>query len=92
MSHTGIETNLRISAGLDYVAASGDGEDVRAHYLWMVQQITRDVPLEKLTTSEIVSLVAVLIPAHSRVLGRDVGGPPGRLLKLIPPSGDVASG
>jgi hypothetical protein len=49
-----------------------DDEDIRAHYLNEVHRLTRAVPLDKLTTAELVSLVAILIPPHSRVLDATV--------------------
>jgi|GEM_PF-4599404 len=42
--------------------------DGRAHYLWMVQEITSSVTLTSLTTAELISLAALLAPAHSRFL------------------------
>lgn len=86
---TSIETSLRISAGMDFVAAGND-EDVRGHYLWQVKQLMHALAPEDLSTPELVSLVAVLIPAHSRLLG---GQPTGRdsatVLSIV--RGDVAA-
>lgn len=82
-----VEVGLRVTAALDYARSSQD-EDIRPHYLHMVQQLTEDVRLADLTTEELVSLTALLIPAHSRVLtGRprpDAAAPGGRLLWLLP--------
>lgn len=90
MSHSGVEMNLRISAGLDYVAA-GDDADVRAHYVWSLKQVMHNVAPEDLTTPELVALLAVLIPAHSRVLvGKPSSGDTATVLQLVP--NNAASG
>lgn len=77
-----VEVALRITAALDYVSSSNDDE-LRPHYLQEVSQITEVVSLSDLTTAELVSLTALLIPAHSRILeGRprpDAVAPVGRL-------------
>ena len=56
----------KITAALDY--AELNGEDVRAHYLHTIQQITTELNLSDLTTSELIALKSLLIPAHSRLL------------------------
>lgn len=78
--------SLRITAALDYANASDD-RDIRDHYLWTVTQITDVVGLADLTTAELVTLTALLIPAHSRVLaGRglpDDAAAPGKVLRIV---------
>jgi hypothetical protein len=78
-----VEVGLRVTAALDY--ANSISDDVRDHYLWNVQQITDVVGFADLTTSELISLSALLIPAHSRVLaGREPPhDPPTARLRLI---------
>lgn len=81
-----VEVGLRVTAALDYCRSSHD-EDIRPHYLRMVQQLTEAVNLTDLTASELVSLTALLIPAHSRVItGRarpDATPPVGKILTLV---------
>lgn len=81
-----VEMSLKITAALDYANAS-DGRDIREHYLWTLTQITDAVGLADLTTAELVTLTALLIPAHSRVLaGRglpDDASAPGKVLRLV---------
>lgn len=88
------ELGLKITHAIDYARSSG--EDVRPHYLRTVSQLTDEVRLDDLTTSELVALKALLIPAHSRVIeGRprpDATPPPvGRVLRLIGNAGNTAS-
>lgn len=77
-----VEVGLRVTAALDYVRSSND-DDIRPHYLRMVQDLTEEVHLSDLTTAELVTLTALLIPAHSRILtGRarpDAAAPIGNL-------------
>lgn len=81
-----VAVGLRITAALDYARSSNE-MDMRAHYLWQVQQITSNVSLDDLTTPELVSLAALLIPPHSRVLsGRrrtEPTSPVGKVLRLV---------
>lgn len=81
-----VDVGLCVTAALDY--AQSVGEEVRAHYLWNVQRITDVVGMADLTTSELISLSALLIPAHSRILaGRDrPHDAPTTRLRLIPPA------
>lgn len=64
-----IDVGQRVNAALDY-AESVDDVEVRAHYLWEIEQLTSVVNLTDLTTSELISLTALLIPAHARFLAR----------------------
>ncbi len=75
-----------IDAALSYVGnVNSDG--IRTHYLHTLEDITSRVGLDDLTTAELVSLTALLVPAHGRVLsGRGLSDDPargGRLLNLI---------
>jgi hypothetical protein len=79
-----VEVGLRITAALDY--ARNSTEEIRPHYLWHLEKITEAVTLDDLTTAELVSLTALLVPAHARVLdGRAAPdkGTTGRVLHLV---------
>ena len=85
MSSEPVEVGLRVTAALDYARAS-DEADIRPHYLWQLERITETVTLDDLTTSELVALTALLIPAHSRLLAGlspTDQGPPGKVLRLV---------
>lgn len=90
---SGVELGLKITAAVDY-ARAGDDDEMRPHYLRTVQQITDEVRLSDLTTTELVALKALLIPAHSRAItgrGRPETTPPvGKLLRIV--SRDNAAG
>ena len=75
--------SLRMTAAMDFVR-NGSDEDMRQHFRWQAEQILGSLALDDLTTAELVSLVTVLIPAHSRALGpQDVEHGP--VLRLIRP-------
>lgn len=68
MSNTApINLGQRVTAALHYIE-SGLEIDTRAHYLWTLKNVMRNLELEHLSTQTLVSLLAVLIPEHSRVL------------------------
>lgn len=79
------EVGLKITHAIDY--AQTCGEDVRPHYLHTIATITDEVSLDDLTTTELIALKALLIPAHARILsGRprpDAAAPIGRVLRLV---------
>jgi hypothetical protein len=82
-----VEVSLRISAALDY-ANTGDPDKIRPQYLWLVENITHHVGLEDLTTQELVTLAALLAPAHARFLngrGTTDDSPPtgGKVLRFV---------
>jgi hypothetical protein len=79
-----IEVGLRITAALDYARSSTD-ENIRPHCLWQLEKIAEAVTLDDLTTAELVSPAALLIPAHARLLT----GRPGPVMLL---SADYGSG
>jgi hypothetical protein len=81
-----VEVGLRITAALDYARRSAH-ENIRPHYLWQLEKITETVTLDDLTDAELVSLTALLIPCHTRLLtGRPAAdeGAAGRLLRIVP--------
>jgi hypothetical protein len=61
------DVGLRVTSALNY-AHTGDDEELRPHYLWQVRQLTKELSADDLTTPELVAFIAVLIPAHSRLL------------------------
>lgn len=68
MSNTApINLGQRVTAALHYVE-SGLEIDSRAHYLWTLKNVMRNLELENLSTQTLVSLLAILIPEHSRIL------------------------
>lgn len=82
-----------IDAAISYAGHLNE-KDIRTHYLHSLQDITSRVGLEDLTTAELVSLAALLIPASGRALsGRglpdDPGTSQGKILNLVRGS-DVA--
>lgn len=78
----------RLAAALDYADVIDD--DARPHYLHQACEMLGDIAdLDNLSTGELVALVALLIPAHSRVLLARVGaasdGDGHRVLRLVVP-------
>ena len=70
----------------DVALQDNDGEDVRSHNLWAVRELMYDMSPEDLTTAELVSMVAIMIPAHSRVLDdrAERGRPNATILQFVP--------
>jgi hypothetical protein len=84
-----VDVSRRMSAVLDYVA-TGHEDDLRPHYLDRVSEMLADISdIDNLLTTELATLVALLIPAHSRALSRRIGTtnePDGnRVLRLVVP-------
>lgn len=52
------------------------GDLLRPHMLWELDQIMRKVKPEDLTTSEVMGLLAILVPVHSRFLDAGPAVPP----------------
>jgi hypothetical protein len=81
------DVSSRVAAALDYMGA--DGADVREHYLWVLRKMFDEVTPDDLSTSALISLTAVIIPEHARVLaGRSPGGGhrDARVLQLLRPT------
>ena len=81
-----------VVAALDY--ADTIDETSRPHYLHQASGLLADIAdLENLSTRELVGLIALLIPAHSRVLLARVGAAGEadghRVLRLIVPHGET---
>lgn len=85
--------DTRVTAGLNFLEANG-GEELRAHYLWLLRRMLGNITPEDLGTSTVISLVALLIPEHSQVVGGvpDPGSNRPRdaaILRLIPHSANT---
>lgn len=80
----GVEAGLRVTAALDFLDAGG-GDDMRDHWIWQLKHVLTDLTPEYLSTATLVSVLAILIPDHSRFLaGRlPVDRGPGTILRLI---------
>lgn len=82
-----------VEPAVDRGAGAG-GEELRSHYVWLLRRMLGNIRPEDLATTTVVSLVALLMPDHSRI----VRGAPGKgrskrprdaaILQLIPGSGD----
>jgi hypothetical protein len=66
------EVGDRVTAACSFVN-SGAGT-VMPHLRWELQQVMSRVRPEDLSAAEVAALLAILMPAHARV----IGGPPGR--------------
>jgi hypothetical protein len=51
----------------------GDGEELRAHYIWLLRRMLGNITPDDLATSTMVSLVDLLMPEHSRIVGDTPG-------------------
>lgn len=81
----------KIDAALDFIGGADD--ELRPYLLYQLQQIMagpKHITLEDCTSSELMSLLAVLAPVFSRVLGGTVapglhegGERAGKLLTLV---------
>jgi hypothetical protein len=85
-----VEIGLRVTAGLDFLRTGG-GEELREHYIWVLKQVMGHIKPEDLSTATLVSMLAVLIPEHSRFIG---GGNPAvreaTVLRLLPRDDNTA--
>lgn len=59
----------RVQLAIDF-AESADDDEIRPHNMWQLQRMLTDMEPDDLLTTEIVALIAVLVPAHSRWLAR----------------------
>ena len=75
----------RVKAALALIpdAESEDGLD--AHVRWELKEVLSRLKYDDLTTSEVMALLAILCPAHSRVirLRSNVGVDTGAVLHII---------
>jgi hypothetical protein len=72
------EVGDRITAGLDFATTGRNG--VLPLLRWELQQVMSRVRPEDLSAAEIAALLAILMPAHSRVIGGPTGRPGLRVL------------
>jgi hypothetical protein len=61
------DVGLRVMSALSY-SYNGSDEDLRPHYMWQVKQLTKELSADDLTTPELIAFIALLAPAHSRLL------------------------
>jgi hypothetical protein len=90
----GVGVGLQVAAALDWARCGTDG-DIREHCLWQLKELMTALAPEHLSTAAVVSLIAILVPEHSRFLaGRDpAAGDVGVVLRLVPGDGaDAGAG
>lgn len=63
----------RISAAQGYVETGGDC--LLPHLRWELEQVMSRVRPADLSAAEVAALLAILAPAHSRVIGSPAGRP-----------------
>jgi hypothetical protein len=73
-----LEVGDRITAACSFVKTGGDS--VLPHLRWELEQVMSRVRPEDLSAAEIAALLAILMPAHSRVIGGPTGRPGLRVL------------
>jgi hypothetical protein len=66
----------RVAAVFDYAPTDDMVEQLHLHNKQIVEMILDDLCLEDLTPSEVLTLKALLAPAHARLLQLGEGGPP----------------
>jgi hypothetical protein len=74
--------NSELSEVGELIAADRDFAKTGPHLRWELQQIMSRVHPDDLSAAEITGLLAILIPAHSRVIGGPTGRPPLRVLGI----------
>jgi hypothetical protein len=72
------EVGDRITAACSFVKTGADS--VLPHLRWELEQVMSRVRPEDLSAAEIAALLAILMPAHSRVIGGPTGRPGLRVL------------
>jgi hypothetical protein len=65
-----------------HIAGDYDSVQTGPHLRWELQQVMARVRPDDLSAAEISSLLAILIPAHSRVIGGPAGRPALRILDV----------
>lgn len=72
MGTQGSTTSERLShavgTAVDLAPDEASADNLRAHCLWEVDQVLSHLELEDFETSELLALLAVICPVHSRVL------------------------
>lgn len=83
-----LETGHRVGAALDWLHAGTDEDEAtHAHYVWAVKSMMTNLAPEDLSTTTLVSLLAILIPEHGRLLASKFPGwgrsDSGKILHLV---------
>ena len=82
------EVRALITTALEYYGTMT--EDMAPHYVWALREIICDIRPEELLPTEVMAALAVLAPAHGRILAarRSAGCQPllgGPVLRLVRP-------
>jgi hypothetical protein len=70
------EMRAQINRVLDCMPTEVAQQRTRAHLEWELKEMLRRIHARDLSTSEILALIAILHPAHARVLSPVVGNKP----------------
>lgn len=83
MPESAAELGSRISTSVDIIATPDAEEQFLPHMRWQLRLMMEDVKPSDLTPAELIALLSLLVPAHSRVLTarRPPGGP---VLTILP--------
>ena len=76
------EIRTRINAALDIMPTEMAADRIRAHLEWEAREMLWHVTPDRMTSTELAALVAVLHSAHARVLTIPVGGK--AALRIVP--------
>lgn len=66
-----------------YFKTNTDLEAMAPHLIWQLDQVLSHIGFEDLLPTELVSLLIILAPVHSRVLTSAEASPERRLLRLV---------
>ena len=72
----------RVAAALDCIPDVAAEQRLMPHLCWMLREIIGRVTPEDLLPTEAMAMLAILTPAHARVLGLPAGGRP--VLRIVP--------
>jgi hypothetical protein len=75
-----MELGERVAKSVDIIPTPEAEEAFLPHMLWQLRAVMDEVKPKDLLPSELIALLAVLVPAHSRVL---VGAPADRPLLTV---------
>lgn len=79
----------RIAAALDCIPDHDAEQRLMPHLCWTLREIISRVTPEDLLPTEAAAMLAILLPAHARVLGLPSGRRP--VLRIVP-GGQAAEG
>lgn len=77
------ELGARIAKSVDIIPTPEAEELFLPHMMWQLRAVMDDVKPKDLLPSELIALLAVLIPAHSRVLVAPRPPPSGPFLTIL---------